>query len=640
MDRALTKLGAFWAGRILGTAKRAMGVMKLVRTLGWVVLLAIAQPLFAQVQVGENTHMNAGGLFSVGYAGDYGNLIPSSHGLQFGASGELNGYYYNPNFLNFNVTPYYNQSKADSNYQSLSNASGVAATANFFTGSKFPGSVSYRYDYNSTGTLGLEGVPNFTTQGNGQGFGVNWSALIPDWPTLSVGYQHGSGSGTLYGTDQETSSSQNMFNARSTYRLAEFNLNAYYDHNTLNSVVPEFLTAQGESVSDTSGQDFGVNASRSLPWWNGTVSAAYGHSSYSTNYLYGGQNNTTTSGYDADTETVNANFHPTQKLGLFANQYFTNNLSSYLYQNLPGSGSVIPPVVNMGTNSYSNTLGGGASYTFTDHLSGNAQATYYSQSYYGNTYTGTFVSGMVNYNRRLFDMFTFSAGIVDSSNGLGSNNVGFVGTGNYYHKFGEWVTSGSFSYAQNVQSLLITETQSYYNYNANIHRKFSSRVQWTAAFNGNHSGFSTGRNGTNSSEGFSTSLSLRNFALSANYLTASGDSIITNAGLVPLPPLPGVTPTNVIQYNAKSYGGGISWTPVRRLVLTGTYSRSLSDTLTNGTFSKNNTEVLYGQMQYRLRRISLLAGYSRFTQGISATGVPPGTITSYYGGISRWFDFF
>src|ERR1019366_8905245 len=288
-----------------GTAKRAMGVMKLVRTLGWVVLLAIAQPLFAQVQVGENTHMNAGGLFSVGYAGDYGNLVPSSHGLQFGASGELNGYYYNPKFLNFNVTPYYNQSKADSSYQSLTNASGVAATANFFTGSKFPGSVSYRYDYNSTGTLGLEGVPNFTTQGNGQGFGVNWSALIPDWPTLSVGYQHGSGSGTLYGTDQETSSSQNMFNARSTYRLAEFNLNAYYDHNTLNSVVPEFLTAQGESVSDTSGQDFGVNASRSLPWWNGTVSAAYGHSSYSTNYLYGGQNNTTTSGYDADTETVN-----------------------------------------------------------------------------------------------------------------------------------------------------------------------------------------------------------------------------------------------------------------------------------------------------------------------------------------------
>src|ERR1035438_10514256 len=222
-------------GRVLATAKKVMSVMKPVRTLGWIVVLALAPWTYAQVQIGENTKINAGGLFTAGYAGDYGNQIPSSHGLQFGASGNLSGYYYNPNFVNFNVTPYYNQSKADSDFQSLTNASGVAATANFFTGSKFPGSVTYRYDYNSTGTFGLPSTPNFTTQGNGQGFGVNWSALIPDWPTLSVGYQHGSGSGTLYGTNQETSSSQNMFTARSTYRLEEFNINAYYDHDTLSS---------------------------------------------------------------------------------------------------------------------------------------------------------------------------------------------------------------------------------------------------------------------------------------------------------------------------------------------------------------------------------------------------------------------
>ena len=125
------------------------------RIFGCVVLLTLAQVASAQLQLGDNTKMNAGGLFSVGYAGDYGNQIPSSHGLQFGASGTLDGYYYNPNFINFSVTPYYNQSKDDSSYQSLTNASGVAATANFFTGSHFPGSVSYRYDYNSTGTFGL-----------------------------------------------------------------------------------------------------------------------------------------------------------------------------------------------------------------------------------------------------------------------------------------------------------------------------------------------------------------------------------------------------------------------------------------------------------------------------------------------------
>jgi hypothetical protein len=246
----------------------------------------------------------------------------------------------------------------------------------------------------------------------------------------------------------------------------------------------------------------------------------------------------------------------------------------------------------------------------------------------------------VNYGRRLFDMFTFSAGIVDSSTGLGNNNIGFIGTMNYFRRYGQWETSGSFSYAQNVQSVLITYTTSYYNYTANIHRRFSSRVQWTAAFNGSMQGLGSNKNSSSNSEGFTTSLSLHQVAFTGQYLKGNGNSILTSSGIAPLPPVPGVTPTNVIAYNVESYGGSVSWTPVRRMVLSGTYSRSLSDTLANGIYSKNNTEIIYSQLQYRLRRISLLAGYTRFTQGISATGVPPGTVTSYYGGISRWFDFF
>ena len=599
-----------------------------------------AQVATAQLQIGDNTKMTAGGLFSVGYAGDYGNQIQSSHGLQFGASGAVDGSYYNPNFLNFNITPYYNQSRADSSYQSLTNASGVAATANFFTGSHFPGSVSYRYDYNSTGTFGLPGTPDFTTQGTGQGFGVSWSALLPDWPTLSVGYQQGSGSGTLYGTNEESSSEQRIFNVHSSYRLAEFNLNAFYDHDNLNTNFPEFLTGQGQSVSDSSGQDFGVNASRNIPWWNGSMYANYSRSSYSTNYDYGTSLPATTSGYNADLEAAGVNFHPTNKLGLYANENYTDNLSSY-YNQVPGNGGpVIPPVNVLGSSSGALTVGGGANYQFTNHLNANAQATHYTQSYLGNTYTGTFLSANVNYGRKLFDMFTFSAGLVDSSTGLGNNNVGFIGTVNYYRRFGGWETSGNFSYAQNVQSLLITYTTSYYNYSANLHRRFSSRVQWTAAFNGNMQGLSSTKNSSNSSEAFSTSLSLRQVAFTGQYLKATGNSVITSGGLVPLPPIPGVIPTNVIYYDAESYGGGITWTPIRRLILSGTYSHSLSNTLASGIYSKNNTEVIYSQLQYHLRRISLLAGYSRFTQGISATGVPPGTVTSYYGGISRWFDFF
>ena len=609
--------------------------------LGCLVIIAMAHIAQAQVTIGDNTKMNAGGLFSFGYAGDYGNQIQSSHGLQFGASGDLSGYYYSPSFLNFTVNPYYNQSKADSSFESLTNASGVAANANFFTGSHFPGSVSYRYDYDSTGTLGLPSTPNFTTRGNSQGFGVNWSALLPDWPTLSVGYQQGGGSGTLYGTDEESSSHQRLFNVRSSYHLAGFNINGFYDHTTLNSQFPEFLTGEGYSISDSSGHDFGVNTSRNIDWWNGSVYANYSHSSYSTDYDYGELQPVTNSGYTANLQSAGANFHPTQKFGFYVNENYTDNLSAF-YNQVPGSGdNVVPPVNVFGSTATSFTVGGGANYQFTSHLNANAQATHYAQTYSGNTYTGTFLSGNVNYGRKLFDMFTFSAGVVVSDTGLGyNNNVGFVGTMNYYRKFRGWETSGSFNYAQNVQSLLITYTTSYYNYNANLHRRFSSRVQWTAAFNGSKQGLSSNKNSDSDSYAFSSSLSLRQIALTAQYLKATGNSIIAGNSISPIPPLPGPIPEDVISYNAESYGGGLSWTPVRRMVLSGTYSRSLSNTLANSIYSRNNTEIIYGQMQYRLRRISLLTGYTRFTQGISATGVPPGTVTSYYGGISRWFDFF
>ena len=90
--------------------------------------LAIAQIAFSQSQpqtqtpelsIGENTKLSAGGLFTFGYSGDYGDVISSQHGLNFGVDGRLSGYYYNPNFISFTATPYYNQSRANSSYQSL-----------------------------------------------------------------------------------------------------------------------------------------------------------------------------------------------------------------------------------------------------------------------------------------------------------------------------------------------------------------------------------------------------------------------------------------------------------------------------------------------------------------------------------------
>jgi hypothetical protein len=123
--------------------------------------------------------------------------------------------------------------------------------------------------------------------------------------------------------------------------------------------------------------------------------------------------------------------------------------------------------------------------------------------------------------------------------------------------------------------------------------------------------------------------------MTGSYTQSSGTSLLSGA-LPGVPPTPGVT--DFVLFNGSSYSGGVSVTPIRRLLISGGFSRSISNTL-GQTLSHNDTQVYNAQMQYHLRRIGLQAGYTRFTQGISAAGTPAST-TAYFVGFSRWFDFF
>jgi len=616
--------------------------MKVAKCIIGPAVLMMSQIMYSQapapsLTVGENTHLNAGGIVTVGYAGDYGDAIPSDHGLNWGLNGTMSGYYYNPNFLNFTVTPYYNQSRNDSEFQSLTGASGVNGTANFFTGSNFPGSVNYHFDRNSTGTFGLAGQPNFTTIGDSQGFGINWSALLPDWPTLSVGYSQGGGHSNIYGTSEEANSDSKLFNVRSTYGLAGFNLNGFYTHLSLNSQSPEFLTSEPQTAAqDSSGQSMGVSATHSLPL-QGTFFTNYNRSTVDSNYSDGLAGGTNSSSYTTDQENVGATIHPTLKLSLSGNESYTGDLSGYLAQSLSTNGAPVPGI-NLGGGSHSLTMGGGAGYQFTNNLSSSAQATHYDQFFFGKDYSGTFVSGTLSYGKRLLNMFTFSASVIDSSIDEQNNALGFVGNVNYFHRIKGWETSGQFSYAQNVQTLLVTYTASYYNYSASIHRRFGDggRWHWSGAFGGSHSGLSQAPGTNNHSESYSTSFGNPRFTAQGTYTQAVGASLMGGGILQGLPPTPGVT--DFILYNGRSYGGGISGTPIPRLVIAATYNRALSNTLAQVS-SHNDTQIYNAQLQYHLRRIGLQAGFTRFTQGISAVGTPAST-TSYFVGFSRWFNFF
>ena len=480
---------------------------RILQCVGWLVVLVLAPGARAQLKVGDDLSMHMNGVLSGGYSAGYGTNVQSNHGVNFGASAELTGDYYNPNFVNFAVLPYYNRSTSDSNFQSLTDASGLNSDVNLFTGSKTPGYVSFNYARNSTGNFGLIGSPNFTTIGSGWSFGTGWSLLLPNKPTLSFSYSQGDGSGTVFGTNEQSSAATRTLSLRSSYRYAGWNLNAFYQYLSLDSKIPLFLVGEGllnTDRSSTSGDTVGINGSHALPW-NGSIALSFSHSNYSGDFSSSVETFRSTTNYSTNIETANVSFHPTQKLTVYANENYTDNLNGYLYQTIFDTGGGLP-LSHQSSTANSFTTTGGVGYNFTHDLFGQTQVTYFRQSYFGNNYDGSYLSATLGYNKRILQTFTVSASVIESTNQFTNNNVGFIGNLNAFHAFGDWLVSGNFSYAQNVQSLLVTYTTSYYNYSGNVHRRLGRGKQVTFAYNGTHSGINQDKGSYAYSNGFSTSL--------------------------------------------------------------------------------------------------------------------------------------
>ena len=603
-------------------------------------LLVFAPAATAQLQLGNDAQMSMTGNVSVGYAADNGDFTPSTHSVVFGANANLVGDYYNPNFLNYTVSPYFNRSTLNSESASLTDASGVNANLNLFSGSRYPGNASYQYAYNSTSLFGNIAGPNFTTVGNSSGFGVGWSALLPNKPTISVGYSHGDGTGTVYGTNETLSSSSNMFTLNSTYQYAGWLFIGYFTNMDYQFQIPTFLSGEATNqIQHSSGNNFGIGASRPLPW-NGELSITYNYSNYDNHADATAVYGSSSTNYSTNAESATAVFHPTHKLSLTGSESFVDNLTGYFYQNIENGGGGVP-VTPQNTPAYSFTVGGGASYNFLPNLYGTAQLTNYNQSYLGRSYSGNYLSGTLGYSKRILHTFALSATVINGTSDFQHDSTGFIANVNGYHRFGPWETSGDISYAQNIQTSLITYTTSYYNYGLQVHRKFADRNFWFISFNGSHSGLNNTADTDNSSLGVATSLTLyRKLTLSANYSKSDGQALLTSTGIVPIPPTPGLLPEGLIVYNGRSYGGGLTWTPLPRLSLTGNYTNAQSQTLSDTAFSLNKQQILYSQFQYRFRRISMIGGYTRFFQSVSAAQSPGATNNSYYIGVTRWFGFF
>jgi hypothetical protein len=598
-------------------------------------LLCWARAAAAQVQAGD-LNMNLSGVVSGGYSADYGNQTPSDHSLNFGGTASLAGYFYDPNFLSFTLTPYLNQSRADSNYQSISDASGLNFSSGIFSGSNYPGSVNYSKAYNSEGNYALPGLPSYTTHGDSDSFGINWSENAPDVPSLNFGFQRGSTDYSVYGANDTGSSTFDSINIHSGYLTHGFAMGAFYQYGTSSSVIPQLFTSTNEPVnSDTSTDSFGFNISHALPM-RGGFSANFTRSSFSTDdqgFSFGGT---------VDSITANAGIQPSNKLHLSLGLNYSDNLGGTLFEAASSSGGV-PLPANASEKSDSFDAQGVASYAILPNLQVLGDVERRDQSFLGESVGATTAGGGILYTRPLLGGSFNASGTVNDTrlDSMDVNTIGSVGTVNFSRRIQKWFFGASCSYAQNAQTLLVTYTTGYYNYSGNVRRRFRT-VNWTASASGSRTALTQQAGVENRSQSYSTGFTFGRWAsLTGSYAVANGNAVQTGAGLVTTPvPTPVLPSSLIILYGGKSYSFGLGASPVRRLTIGLSFSNSSSNTSGDTTASSNKDLQFTAYTQYQFRKMYLTGGYARLSQSFSASPVPPANVSSYYFGVSRWFKFF
>ena len=512
------------------------------------------------------------------------------------------------------------------------------ASVGIFTGSHFPGSISYSKIYNSSANnFDIPGSANFTTHGNSDNLALAWGVNVPDLPSLHFSFTDGNNDYSVYGANTQGTEHLDAFSAMAAYRLAGFSMNGGYQYTGSRSLTPQFLTGEGSQQANSSDNSLSFSVGHKMPW-NGGMTAGISRSSISTD-SEGASYSTT-----IDTASGSLTFAPVRNLNVGANIYYTDNLEGTLLSSLLSAGVVAPQDLAQQSSSNSVGLTSYASYDFPAlNLHLHASADRQQQSFLGESFVSDSYYGGVTYFREVLGgNFTGTVGLTQTS--INTTNQSMLGLNSamaYTRQIQRWTISGAYSYSQDTQTVLAAYTSSGYSYSGSLGFRFGRRSYWGVNANNAKNKLGSQAGSTSSTQSYSTSLNFPGVGISGSYSKSSGNALLTAAGLVPTPvPLPIVNPEAVVLYNGKSYSAAIGSHPVRGLTFTAMYSRALSDTQSTQTQSSNSNENFNFFIAYHLRKLELDAGYSKFNQGFSVTGSPPTMVGSYYFGIKRWFNFF
>jgi hypothetical protein len=593
----------------------------------------------AQVNAGEAS-LNLNATISAGYSDDYSNFAGSDHSIVGAGIANLSGSYYNPNFVSFDFQPFYNQSRDNSNFQSITAASGLNASARIFGGSHYPGSISYSTSYNSSGNFNVPGLANYTTHGDNDVLAINWGVHPENLPSLNFSFSDANNAYSIYGANARGTLHSDTFSVTSTYQVAGFNLDGGYQRSGSQTLTPEFLTGEPPQQANLGANAFSFGVGRNLPG-NGSISVAATRLDLNTDL----GDTTSSDKYNTSIDTLTSaiNFAPRAHLDVGANTFYTDNLEGTLYNTLLTTG--VSVLQNEGQqSSHDLSLTGYGNYEMpAQHLNLHTFVERQQQTFLGISFASDSYNGTASYSNTLFGgAFNGVLGVTRTSiNTTHEGLLGLNGSVNYTHQIHSWTVAGGFGYSQDAQTVLIAYTTSGYNYSGSLGRRIGRKSYWGAYVSGAKTLLTNLPGSANSSHSYTTSLSLPRFSLSGSYSDSSGNALLTSTGLVPTPiPLPVITPGAVVFYNGKAYSVGLGTHPTHGLTVSAIFAKALSGTQSTSTTSNNNNENLNILLTYNFRKLSFISGYGRLVQGFSLTGTPPTMVGSFYVGVSRWFNFF
>ncbi|HEU5402868.1 MAG TPA: hypothetical protein VFU86_16025, partial [Terriglobales bacterium] len=317
-----------------------------IRNAAFLIFLAVlcAVSAGAQLTVGDNVNMNLTGNLGYSYTGAVGNGdINSTHGSGVTGDANLTGYYFHPNFLSFDVRPYYDRNQSSSDSQSIVRGTGIGSTVSLFGGSRFPGSVSYGLDFSNNSQFQVGGISSVVGNSASQNFGISWSLLLPDRPHVTASYAIGSSNSSIEGLPQENASTSKTFSLNSGYQLAGWNLQGYLNNVRSHFSSVGFFTADRLS-SGGSSTAFGASAQHVLPL-HGSFSLGWGHS------IYNPEDKSNGSDWTSSSYTAGATFQPWSRLSINQNVGYTTNLFSALERTVFQDGVLVPFNVDNGSHS-------------------------------------------------------------------------------------------------------------------------------------------------------------------------------------------------------------------------------------------------------------------------------------------------